>query len=84
MERELVNKTASQVEIIRLENEKYNYKILWGNPLTGDRDGGIFANSVKINGYAFATSGMEMGEYGKEIEIRQYERGGSCNIVLPD
>lgn len=84
MKRELVNTTESQVEILRMENENHNYKIVWGNPLTGDKDGGIFANCVKINGYAFATIGMEIGEYGKEIEIRQDTEGGICNIVLPD
>jgi len=84
MKRELVNTTDSQVEIVRTEKKRYTYKIVWGNPLTGDKEGGIVASQLKINGYAFATDGMEIAEYGKEIEIRQDERGGSCNIVLLD
>ena len=83
MTRELVTKVDSQVEITKAE-KGYSYKIVWGNPLTGDKDGGIFASHLKINGYAVATSGMQIGEYGKEVEIRQNTEGGGCNIVLPD
>ena len=78
-----IHTTDKQLEIERLEEDhKWNYRIVFGNPLTSDIQGKLFANSLKINDYAFATSGMEIGEYQKSIKIEEYNT--SANIVLED
>lgn len=74
-------KTEKQLEIERLdEKEEYNYRIVWGNPLTGEKDKEIFANMLKINDYGMATSYIELGEYNKEIKIEV--NNSLVNIVL--
>lgn len=75
--------TDKQLEIERLnEDDRFNYRIIWGNPLTGDSDGQIFVNSLNINGYAFSTKYMQIGEYQKSIKIEEHNT--SANIVLED
>ena len=75
--------TDKQLEIERLnDNEPNNYRIVWGNPLTGEIESEITCNSLKINDYAISTSGMQIGEYQKSIVIEQYNT--SVNIVLED
>jgi hypothetical protein len=65
--------TDKQVEIVRLDGDNpNNYRIVWGNPLTGNKENEITASSLKINDYAVATSGMEIGEYRKSITIEEY------------
>lgn len=65
--------TDKQVEIERLdEDSSGNYRIVWGNPLTGNKESEITASSLKINDYAVATSGMEISEYRKSITIEEY------------
>lgn len=44
----------------------------------------ISARSLKINGYAFATSGMDIGEYQKSIKVSQKIDGGMAKILLED
>ncbi len=73
--------TDMQVEIERLdENDEWNYRIVWGNPLTGESDGEIFANSLKINDFGMATSGMQLSEYQQTIEIE--DKGSMVDIKL--
>jgi len=79
----ITHKTDKQVEIKRLDNKhEYNYRIVTGNPLTGSIDKEIFANSLKMNDYAFAVNYFEISEYNKEIEIQ--EKNNLVNIVLHD
>ena len=77
----ITHKTDKQVEIERLDNNhEYNYRIVTGNPLTASIDKEIFANTLKMNNYAFAVNYFEISEYNKEIEIQ--EKGNLVNIVL--
>jgi len=79
----IITKTDKQVEIKRLEeNHESNYRIVWGNPLTAEKDGEIYGNMLSINGYGMATSYIELSQYQKEIEI--HKTGNSVNIKLID
>ena len=73
--------TNQEVEIERLnDNNDWNYRIVWGNPLTGKKEGQIFTNSLKINNFAVATNQMQIGEYQQNIIIQ--ESNTLVNIVL--
>lgn len=77
-------KTDMQVEIERLEesDERGNYRVVSGNPLTGKAENEWFVTTLSINGYGMATSGMELSQYQKEIVIEVSE--SKANIVLED
>jgi hypothetical protein len=75
--------TDKQVEIERLEDSHpNNYRIVWGNPLTGEKEKEIEVNYLDINDYGIATSGMQLGQHNKSITIEEYNT--SANIILED
>ena len=75
--------TDKQLEIERLDDsEANNYRIVWGNPLTGEKENEIICSSLKINDYAVSCSGMQIGEYQKSIVIEEYNT--IVNIRLED
>jgi len=75
--------TNKQLEIERLEDEnEWNYRVVWGNPLNQNIEHEIFVTSLNINGYGMATSHMSISQYEKSITIEK--RSTSANIVLED
>jgi len=73
--------TNKQVEIERLEDcDKWNYHIVGGNPLNGEKDFEIFANYLSINGFGMATSYLEISQYGESIEV--HKTGPSVDITV--
>jgi hypothetical protein len=40
----------------------------------------ILAGALNLNGYAFATSGLDMGEYGKTITLEQESGSRYLNL----
>lgn len=83
---ETITQTELQVEIER-KNEKAdcNYRIVWGNPLTSELAGEISCNWLKINDFAVGTSGMQIGEYDRDITIEatsDRDIVSGVNIVL--
>jgi len=85
---ETITKTDKQVEIERVNDKAdCNYRIVWGNPLNREVNGEMLCNWLKINDYAVSTSGMEIGEYNKEITIKATSDRtlvAGVNIVLED
>ena len=70
--------TDKQVEIEHLnENDTHNYRIVWGNPLTSEKDGELLCNYPKINGISFATSHIQLSQHNRTITIEE-----NGNIVI--
>ena len=64
--------TNKQVEIERTsEDIPENYRIVWGNPLTNEKDGELLCNYPKVNGISFATEYMELSQYNREMTITE-------------
>ena len=62
--------TNQQLGIERLEEEnEFNYRIVAGNPLNGNHQFEIFANSLKINNHAMSAKSMQIGEYQQKITV---------------
>jgi len=86
VEKKIPNYTfeGDNCQIERLdENENYNYRIVTGNPLTGEVDNETYANMLKINGFAVATGGMEIGEYNQKVIVEKRDKHATlANILL--
>jgi hypothetical protein len=68
---ETIVTTKRQVEIERTPNKAdCNYRIVWGNPLTGEQGGKVCCNWLKINNYGAFAKDMVISEHGKSVEIQ--------------
>lgn len=86
-DREIDRYKNTHVEVKRISTgggthgDTFNYKIVGGNPLTGDTDWEVKVNKLKINDVAFAcTERVEFSEYKVKIEVEVV--GDLANIIV--